>query len=143
MKAFVPHTFCAILSLTLVSCGSNGPVSGEGSEKLRFEVVSVEPTTTSSQKVRVTFKMTNKSDQKIIRVKATISVLDDAGTEIGSESHWVIRSEPRIRQEDGSVSGGGGGLDPGATTEENYLIDVSDKTKAAKAVFKLETVRGG
>jgi uncharacterized protein (TIGR03067 family) len=97
-------------------------------DKLRIEVVSLTPRT--GDRVLVKFKVTNATGRDIVRAKATIVVLDAKGNELGSESHYVVKS-------------GQGNLAPGATVEDDLLIAVSDPQKAASARFKIESVRGG
>lgn len=97
--------------------------------KVRIEVLSVTPSD-GGKHVWVAYKATNTASKIIVRAKATISVLDADGIDIGSKSRWVISSDD-------------GGIAPGASVENKFIIGVSDPQKAASARITIELVRGG
>lgn len=111
------------------SNGSTSTASEALDDKVRIDVQSITPSD-GGKHVWVAYKATNTASKVIVRAKATISVLDADGTDIGSKSRYVISSDD-------------GGVAPGASLEKRFIIPVSDPQKAASARFTLEVVRGG
>jgi hypothetical protein len=93
---------------------------------LGVEATSVTPRT--GKYVKVAYRVTNKAPVQIIRAKVLITVLDSAGADLGSRTHYIIRSDT-------------GGLAPGASRDDEVLVTVKDKARAVGARFELDYLR--
>ena len=124
--------FACLVTLTLCGCGqsmtapSDEQASGERNGVVTVELVSIPPF--SGEKVRLMLKVTNVSKRDIVRAKALVTALDADGNALGSKSTYLIQSQK-------------GGLAPGASVEEDAIIDVSDKTKVVGMTCEMENIR--
>ena len=96
MVRFLKISVATVLLLPFAGCGADGTSAGDSNDKVRFETISIEPVTSSLEKVRVTFRVTNTAARKIVRVKATISVLDGSGSEMRSRPKSSMISSRRF-----------------------------------------------
>lgn len=108
-------------------CDSNPGQSGSKFDGIvQVEVLSVTPT--SGKYATVRYKVTNKSNEKITRARATVTVVDTAGAALTTRpGHWVIRGTEPLETE--------------ASLENEVPLAMTDPTEAAGASIKVDLVR--
>lgn len=110
-------------SFALVGCSKS---TDDPSKMVEAELISID--SVAGEKVRLILKVTNVSNQNIVRAKALLTVLDADGNSLGTKSTYLIHS-------------GKGGLAAGSSIEEDSFIEVSDNTKAVSMSYEMENIR--
>jgi hypothetical protein len=113
--------------LPLIGCDkAASPAEDKLSRVLDVKARSVTPR--SGDYVLVAYTVTNRSEVGVVRAKVLITVLDADGADLGSRKTYVVR-------------GAAGGLAPGASLDDEVLVSVKDKARAAGARFELDYIR--
>ena len=129
-----PHTMTRLIAIALLlillplqACDSKP--ANKFDNIIQVEILTVTPV--GGDYVGVRYKVTNISAEHIVRAKTNVTVFDGSGAEMASkDGHYVVR-------------GAAGGLKPGASSENEVVIKVKDKTKAASAKIEIDYIRDG